>query len=246
MRPYLVDFLIEAHQFFQLLPETLSLTTNLLDRYCSMRVVFKRHYQLVGCASLLIATKYGETKGRVPMIKELKDMCCSLYDEQMFLQMELHVLTTLEWDIGHPTLNNFLHITLTESNDEVEVEHMAQFICEVALYYRDFVSTKPSIMARASIALAKSILYCHKTLNLDQVEDWTARALSQHLYAISQILSGKYSSPHLSGSFIRLEHILAQQAAIEKGLWTPFLKFFKSQAMRSSTRMALFGSSTII
>jgi hypothetical protein len=66
MRPYLLDFLIEAHQYFQLLPETLFLTINLLDRYCSRRVVYKRHYQLVGCASLPIAAKYGDRKDRVP------------------------------------------------------------------------------------------------------------------------------------------------------------------------------------
>ena len=62
MRPYLVDFLIEAHAAFQLLPETLFLAVNLLDRYCSKRVVYKRHYQLVGCAALLIAAKYGDRK----------------------------------------------------------------------------------------------------------------------------------------------------------------------------------------
>ena len=41
MRPYLIDFLIEAHAAFALLPETLFLTVNLLDRYCSRRVVYK-------------------------------------------------------------------------------------------------------------------------------------------------------------------------------------------------------------
>ena len=86
MRPYLLDFLIEAHSAFQLLPETLFLTVNLLDRYCSKRVVYKRHYQLVGCAALLIAAKYGDKKEKVPTIKELKSMCCSLYDDDMFLQ----------------------------------------------------------------------------------------------------------------------------------------------------------------
>jgi hypothetical protein len=60
MRPYLIDFLIEAHSAFSLLPETLFLTVNLLDRYCSKRVVYKQHYQLVGCAALLIAAKYGD------------------------------------------------------------------------------------------------------------------------------------------------------------------------------------------
>lgn len=114
MRPYLLDFLLEAHHAFQLLPETLHLAVNLLDRYCSRRVVYKRHYQLVGCASLLIAAKYGDRKERVPTIKELKSMCCSLYDDDMFTQMEWHVLQTLNWMIGHPTVTSFQQLATSE------------------------------------------------------------------------------------------------------------------------------------
>jgi hypothetical protein len=65
MRPYLIDFLIEPNAAFGPLPETLFLTVNLLGRYCSKRVVYKQHYQLVGCAALLIAAKYGDKKDRV-------------------------------------------------------------------------------------------------------------------------------------------------------------------------------------
>ena len=90
MRPYLLDFLIEAHAAFSLLPESLFLTINILDRYCSRRVVYKRHYQLVGCAALLIAAKYGDKKEHVPMVHELRSMCCSLYEDDMFTQMESH------------------------------------------------------------------------------------------------------------------------------------------------------------
>ncbi|KAH7418660.1 cyclin-like protein [Cadophora sp. MPI-SDFR-AT-0126] len=211
MRPYLLDFLIEAHHAFQLLPGTLFLAINLLDRYCSRREVFKRHYQLVGCASLLVAAKYGERKGRVPLMKELEKMCCSLFEEQMFIEM----------DISHPTVDSFLQIALTEGNYGVEVEHMARYICEVALCHKDFVSTKPSIIARASLALAKSILGSRETLILDQTEIFTTVALSQYLQGISRILMRKYSPPHFSCSSIRLEHILAQQAAIGRGIVGP-------------------------
>lgn len=212
MRPLLLDFLIDAHQAFQLLPETLFLTANLLDRYCSTRVVLKRNYQLIGCASLLIAAKYGERKDRVPMIEELKNMCGSVYDEQMFIQTEWHVLDILEWKIGHPTVYSFLQVALLEGNDEVEVEHMAQYICEVALYHRDFVSTKPSIMARASIALARTILGCHEAFSLNEIEHWTAWQLYQHLDKTSQFLAQKYSSPRLSSSSIRFKIFLAQRS----------------------------------
>ena len=73
------------------------LAVNILDRYCSKRVVYRKHYQLVGCTALLIAAKYGECSKKVPHIKELASMCCSLYDEDMFIQMERHIMVTLDW-----------------------------------------------------------------------------------------------------------------------------------------------------
>jgi Cyclin, N-terminal domain/Cyclin, C-terminal domain len=215
MRPYLLDFLIEAHTFFQLLPETLFLAVNLLDRYCSRRVVYKRHYQLVGCASLLIAAKYGDRKDRVPTIRELKSMCCALYDEEMFTRMEWHVLNTLDWIIGHPTVESFLQIALTE---DFEVHHMALYICESALYRKEFVSTKPSVMARTSLALARGILGRPDVLDgvWDHDENLTFLCLCQHLNQTSSVLSRKYMSPHMSHVSSTVEQFLIQQAAIAR------------------------------
>ena len=48
------------HVKFKLLPETLYLTINLIDRYFSIFNVMKSDVQLVGVAALLIATKYEE------------------------------------------------------------------------------------------------------------------------------------------------------------------------------------------
>jgi len=216
MRPYLIDFIIEAHAAFSLLPETLFLTVNLLDRYCSKRVVYKQHYQLVGCAALLIASKYGDKKDRVPQINELNNMCCGLYDADMFTHMEMHVLNTLEWHIGHPTVDFFAQLVIAEERDDREVEHMAAYVSEIALYHRDFVSTKPSTMARASLALARAILGRPEVNDgeWDHVENLTLVTLSQNLHQPSVTLSRKYSSPHLSRVSGTLAEFLAQHAAI--------------------------------
>ncbi|KAK0657569.1 cyclin-like protein [Cercophora newfieldiana] len=218
MRPYLIDFLIEAHAAFSLLPETLFLTVNLLDRYCSKRVVYKQHYQLVGCAALLIAAKYGDKKDRVPQINELNNMCCGLYDAGMFTQMEMHVLNTLDWNIGHPTVDFFTQLIVTEEGDSREVEHMAAYICEIALYHRDFVSTKPSIMARSSLALARAILGAPEINDgeWDHTENVTLLALSQHLHQPSVTLSRKYANPYYSGVSRKLTDFLQHQAAIAR------------------------------
>jgi hypothetical protein len=218
MRPYLIDFLIEAHAAFSLLPETLFLTVNLLDRYCSKRVVYKQHYQLVGCAALLIAAKYGDKKDRVPQINELNNMCCGLYDAGMFTQMEMHVLNTLDWNIGHPTVDFFTQLIVADERDTIEVEHMAAYICEIALYHRDFVSTKPSVMARSSLALARAICNWPDSHDgeWDHVENVTLITLSQHLHQPSVTLSRKYAAADLSRVSDKLSDFLAHQAAIAR------------------------------
>lgn len=60
MRIILVDWLVEVHAKFKLLPETLFLTVNILDRYCEVKQVQRANYQLVGVTAMLIASKYEE------------------------------------------------------------------------------------------------------------------------------------------------------------------------------------------
>ena len=224
MRPYLLDFLIEAHTAFGLLPETLFLAINLLDRYCSKRIVYKRHYQLVGCAALLIAAKYGDRKERVPTIRELKCMCCALYDDDMFTQMEWHVLQTLGWMIGHPTVDGFLQLALDGLNYDAEVEHMACYISEIAMFHKEFISKRPSDMARASLALSRCILRRPQALLTDWVSKYesdTLITLSQVLHGPSQVLSRKYSTAHLSRVSTTLEVFLAREASVPRSFNPP-------------------------
>jgi hypothetical protein len=90
-------------------------------------VVYKRYYQLVGCAALLIAAKYGSKKEKVTTVKELKSMCCSLFDDDMFLQMEWHVLSALGWPIGHPTVDALE----SQSLDLMPTSHVIGEMCQI-------------------------------------------------------------------------------------------------------------------
>jgi len=219
MRPYLLDFLLEAHHAFQLLPDTLFLAVNLLDRYCSRRIVYKRHYQLVGCAALLIAAKYGDRKERVPTIKELKSMCCSLYDDDMFTQMEWHVLQTLNWMVGHPTVSSFLDLAISECAPDPEVEHMSLYISEMALYHKEFIPVRPSVLARSSLALARCILGRPQPHSAEWSSRYDANVvmdLSNFLAQPSQALFHLYSSAHLSSVATMVERFLQHQAMIRQ------------------------------
>ena len=182
MRPFLLDFLIELHSSFKLQPQTLFLCLNIIDRYCAKRIVFKRHYQLVGCTALWIAGKYEDKKLRVPTLKELTIMCRNAYDEEMFIQMEMHILSTLEWSFSHPTLEDCLQLAITHSKISTHatpckynklqsssssnsantttsaVTAVARFFCELSLYDKYFLSVPTSLVSITANLLACSML----------------------------------------------------------------------------------------
>jgi len=223
MRPYLLDFLIEAHAAFQLLPETFFLAVNILDRYCSRRTVYKRHYQLVGCAALLIASKYGDKKEHVPTKDDLVGMCCSLYDSHMFIQMEWHMLATIDWNVGHTTCETFKQVALVGASFDPEVDHMTTYICELASFHKEFISVRPSVLARAALALSRCILarrQCPRGTWAGNYDPMVVCMLSEKLATPSAVLKKKYSSMHLSDVSTTLEMFLYRQAQIATS-WAP-------------------------
>ena len=54
MRCILVDWMIEVHLKFKMVPETLYLTVNLIDRYLQLKTVRRSKLQLVGVACLMV------------------------------------------------------------------------------------------------------------------------------------------------------------------------------------------------
>jgi cyclin B len=77
MRSILVDWLVEVHLKFKLVPETLYLTVNLIDRYLERCEVSRPKLQLVGVTSLLIASKYEEIYP--PELRDLVYICDRAY-----------------------------------------------------------------------------------------------------------------------------------------------------------------------
>ena len=135
----------------------------------------------------------------------------------MFTQMEWHVLQTLNWIVGHPTVTGFLQLALTEGLVDPELEHMAWYISELALYNKEFIPVRPSTMARSSLALARCIL----NRPMPRYDQWSAEYdpqvvlnISNHLAQPSQALSRKYASHHLSSASTTVEMFLKHQAAL--------------------------------
>lgn len=214
MRPYLIDFLIEIHLQYRLRPETLYLAINVIDRYVSKRVVFKKHYQLVGCAALWIAAKYEDAKERVPSVQELGTMCCGAYEESSFLQMEGHVLSTIGWQLGHPTAEAWLRLFSIGAHREqigdleaASTGHLARFMMELTLFHRSYVGLKSSDIAGGALLLSRYILGKPRRTS-DESEGVLAVArlldshLGEHMASISAVVMKKYAHGHFSRASI--------------------------------------------
>jgi len=68
-RGFLIEWIIDVHRKFRLLPETLYVAVLTIDRYLAKKAIEKKQLHLVGIAALLISTKYEEIYP--PELKEL-------------------------------------------------------------------------------------------------------------------------------------------------------------------------------
>lgn len=94
MRSILVDWLVEVHLKFKLVPETLYLTINLIDRYLEIKEVSRPKLQLVGVTSLLIASKYEEIYP--PELRDLVYIC-----DRAYTRSEVRGLYLFALDCNH-------------------------------------------------------------------------------------------------------------------------------------------------
>lgn len=112
MRPLLLDFLMEVITILNLSKSTFPLTVNLIDRYCSTRIVKKQHYQLLGLTSLWISCKNLDSKFKIPSLNDLRKICVDSYYKDLFIEMEKHILKSLEWLVSAPTFDSFVDMFL--------------------------------------------------------------------------------------------------------------------------------------
>ena len=93
MRAILIDWLVEVHLKFKLMPETLFLTHNLIDRFLSKKVVTRKNLQLVGVTAMLLASKYEEIWA--PEVRDFVYISDKAYSREQILDMEKQMLNTL-------------------------------------------------------------------------------------------------------------------------------------------------------
>ncbi|KAI1093896.1 cyclin-like protein [Rostrohypoxylon terebratum] len=176
MRSVLIDWLAQVHLRFGLLPETLYLAVNIVDRFLSVKIVSMSKLQLVGATALMIAAKYEEIN--CPSLSEMVFMVEGGYTPEEILKAERFMLSQLEFNLGYPGPMSFMRRISKADDYDSEIRTVAKYFSEVTLMDERFVSTPPSYVAAGSQCLARLML---------NKGDWTLQHVYFSGYTFSQL-----------------------------------------------------------
>jgi len=204
MRCILIDWLVEVHLKFKMVPETLYLTVNIIDRYLQLKQVRRSRLQLVGVATLLIAAKYEEIYP--PEFRDLVYITDRAYNKQEILEMESEIVNTLYYQFTIPTIHSFLCRYLKAAHADRAMVQLACYLAERTLQEHSMIKFLPSVIAATSVYIARKSLRRHpwsptllKYTNYDE-DDLSAcademKAVLENSTSQQQAVLRKYSSP---------------------------------------------------
>ncbi len=153
MRSILVDWLVEVHLKFKLVPETLYLTINLIDRFLERQDVSRPKLQLVGVTALLIASKYEEIYP--PDLRDLVYICDHAYSKEKILEMETNMLRALDYRITVPSAHAFLVRFLKAAHADRRIVQLSCYILDGTLQSYNLLHFLPSQLAAAAVLIAR-------------------------------------------------------------------------------------------
>lgn len=156
MRSILVDWLVEMHSRFRLLPETLYLAINIMDRFMSLEIVQIDKLQLLATGSLFIAAKYEEVFS--PSVKNYSYFTDGSYTEEEILQAEKYILTILDFDLSYPNPMNFLRRISKADSYDVQTRTLGKYLLEISIIDYKFIGMLPSLCSACSMYIARSIM----------------------------------------------------------------------------------------
>jgi G2/mitotic-specific cyclin 3/4 len=156
MRAVLIDWVVQVHSRFSLLPETLFLTVNYIDRFLSCKIVSLAKLQLVGATALFVAAKYEEVN--CPTISEIIYMVDGGYSVEELLKAERFMLSMLQFELGWPGPMSFLRRISKADDYCLETRTLAKYFLEITIMDERMVGCAPSFTAAGAHCMARLML----------------------------------------------------------------------------------------
>lgn len=181
MRAILIDWLVEVHLKFKLMPETLYLTVNLIDRFLEREAIARNKLQLVGVTAMFIASKYEEIYA--PECRDFVYISDKAYTREQILQMEGLMLSKLNFQLTTPNalvfMKRFAKVAGILQTPRGKTELLTNYLVELTLQEYRMLKYLPSVIAAASIYLAL------KTMGQ---QPWTPELLQHACYTEQAIM----------------------------------------------------------
>ncbi|KAJ1824663.1 B-type cyclin [Coemansia sp. RSA 2671] len=155
-RTILIEWVVQVHERFDLLPESLYLAVNFIDRFLSTKEITISKLQLVGAVCLLLATKYEEI--HVPSVKDIEYMVEGNYKVPEILAAERYVLRMLNFDLGWPGPMSFLRRISKADAYDPQTRTLSKYLMEVTLMDERFIGAPPSKIAALAHYLSMRFL----------------------------------------------------------------------------------------
>ncbi|EDU42969.1 G2/mitotic-specific cyclin [Pyrenophora tritici-repentis] len=176
MRSVLMDWLVQVHNRFTLLPETLFLAVNYVDRFLSCKVVSLGKLQLVGATALFVAAKYEEIN--CPSVQEIVYMVDGAYTADEVLKAERFMLSMLQFELGWPGPMSFLRRISKADDYDLETRTLSKYFLEITVMDERFVGCAPSFLSAGAHCLARLML---------KKGDWSQAHVHYSGYTLGQL-----------------------------------------------------------
>jgi len=155
MRSILMDWLVEVHRMFKLLPETLFLTGYIIDAYLFRELVSRDNLQLLGVTAMLIASKYEEIYA--PECNDFVYISDGAYTKRQILDMENVILTKLGFKLTTPLSLQFLRRYSKVAGSDYSIHTLCKYILETMLLDMNMHAYQPSLLACSSVYIARKM-----------------------------------------------------------------------------------------
>ena len=197
MRGILMDWLIQVHSRFKLMPETLFLCVNIVDRFLTKRVVSLIKLQLVGVTAMFIAAKYEEVLA--PSVEEFVYMTDKGYSREEILKGERIILQTLEFQVS-PYCSPYSWVRKISKADDYDIQTrtLSKFLMEVTLLDHRFLRAKPSLVAAVGMYCARRMLGGDWNDAFVFYSGYTADQLEQgHQYIVEKMCEPSFETQYV-------------------------------------------------
>ncbi|GJJ08317.1 hypothetical protein Clacol_002528 [Clathrus columnatus] len=213
MRQTLVDWLLQLHLRYGLLPETLWIAINIVDRFLTKRVVSLVKLQLVGVTAMFIAAKYEEILA--PSVEEFVFMTNGGCRKDEILKGERIILQTLDFRISsYCSPYSWVRKISKADGYDLRTRTLSKFLMEVTLLDHRFLRVKPSVIAAVGMYGARIMLGGDWTDGFVYYSGYTEKQLQPGLdLLIDKLVEKDFNTCYLYKKYLNKKFLKASSYA---------------------------------